>query len=429
MTDLSQKTALVFDHGNYLETAIALSKGFGKVLYHVPWEFGTSHLNDAMVGEGFDEIEVCPDPFDPDVLSKIDICVFPDVQHGGLQLLLESLGKRVWGSRKADRLELDREFLKEHQAKIGMDVPPHDVVVGMKELERYLIDHDGEELYIKVSKYRGSWETKKFTKLSLIRGWLDIKRIEFNAAQNDVPFVIEKKINAKVEVGGDMICIDGRIPSIVMHGPEIKNKAYIGVVTPYDKLPDEIKEANEFVMPFMRKERFRNFWTMEMRDTYLTDPTCRMPSPAGEAQMANYKNLCEIIWEGAAGELVEPETRFKYVVQVMVEHDDNPRGGRVVEIPDSIRDCVFISNACKMDGLYHLVPQPEPCDESFGWVLGMGDTIQEAVDHCKEVAEKLKDQPVTVHLEALVDAVQAVQEEEDAGIDFAKQVPEPADVL
>lgn len=425
--ETNQLTALVFDHGIFEEFAIRLGKEYKRVLYHCPWEYGFSHVNDAMVGQGMDNIEWCDDPLDPEIIKEVDLYCFPDVQHSGMQLLLESLGKPVWGSRKADHLELEREKFKKLQKELGMAVPEYKNLKGMSKLMDYL--KENEDVYIKISRYRGSMETFHHVSMELSDDWLDQKRIEFGGMKEHIPFVVEHKIKAKAEIGGDMYCIDGRFPSICIHGPEVKDQSYIGAVKPYEELPEEVREANEFLAPVLKKYRYRNWWSMEMRKNYLIDPTCRQPSPAGESEMELYGNLGEIVWAGAHGELIDPEPTAKFAVQCLLEHNGDEACWRTLDIPDKVRDRVKLRYACKIDGMYKLVPQPEPHDPSIGWVMGTGDTIQEAIDDCMEAAEALEGQHLTVHTETLADALKAVEAEEKMGIDFAEEIPEPATII
>lgn len=428
MSELGSKTALVFDHGIFTEFAIRLSKDFGKVYYHCPWQYGFSHLNDAMVGQGFDEIEWCDDPYDPDIIKEVDVFCFPDIQHSGSQLLLEQLGKRVWGSRKADTLELLRENFKRVQKKIGMPVPKHYTVEGMDELRKFLKDHD--DVYVKISRYRGSMETFHHIDMALSDAKLDQLSAEFGAAKNQVPFLIEEPIPTSVEVGFDGYCIDGKFPSVAVHGLEIKDQAYIGTIQKYEEMPESVKEVNEFMSDVLTKFRYRNFWSTEIRVSedstpYLIDPTCRHASPAGESQLELYGNLGDIVWSGSNGELVDPEPVSKFAVQCVIEHTGEESDWRTLEIPDDIRQWVKLRYACKIDGRYHIVPQPAPHDPNIGWVLGIGDTIQEAIDHAKEVSEELEGQNLTIHTETLVDVIKAVESEEEEGIEFTKQeIPE-----
>lgn len=431
--DLQSKTALVFDNGIFQEFAITLAKDFGRVLYHCPWEYGFSHVNDAMIGNGFDEIEWCDDPYDPDILKQVDIYCFPDIQHAGSQLLFEQMGKRVWGSRKADSLELLREKFKRIQKKIGMPVPEYELITGMSELRKYLSKND--DVYVKISRYRGSMETFHHVNMDLSDSILDELSVEFGGVKEHIPFVVEKGIKAVVETGYDGYCIDGQFPLVAVHGIEVKDKAYIGTIRKHNEMPDQVQEINQLIAPILKEYRYRNWWSTEIRVTedgtpYFIDPTCREPSPAGESQLELYGNWGDIVWHGANGDLIEPEPVAEFAVQCVIEHNGEKSAWRTLEIPDKIRHLVKLRYACKVDDRYEIVPQPPPQDTGIGWAMGIGKTIEQAIDQVKDVAEQLSEQHLIIHTEGLVDAITAVKDEEANGMEFTrKHVPESSTVI
>ncbi len=104
MKEVSQVTALIFDHSLFLPLARKLAKTYKRVLYFSPWEEGFPTLNKCIIGDGFPDIERCNDIWR--VKNEIDVAIFPDIQHSGLQLELESQGIAVWGSRGGDSLEI-----------------------------------------------------------------------------------------------------------------------------------------------------------------------------------------------------------------------------------------------------------------------------------------------------------------------------------
>src|SRR5689334_1473842 len=108
MSDISSKTCLVFGHGLELPVAERLARDFKRVLYFSEWEEGFSTINKAVIGDGIDNLERCYDFWS--VKNEIDLWCFPDIGHSGLQLELEKQGFRVWGSRKADQLETNRQL-------------------------------------------------------------------------------------------------------------------------------------------------------------------------------------------------------------------------------------------------------------------------------------------------------------------------------
>ena len=89
-----------------------------------------------MIGYGYEEMERVVNLFE--AIKRADIVFFPDVYYGDLQEHLVSLGKRVWGCRTGDELELDREKSKEMLDSVGVDIGPYKVVTGMDARHVYL---------------------------------------------------------------------------------------------------------------------------------------------------------------------------------------------------------------------------------------------------------------------------------------------------
>ncbi len=108
MKPVSEVTALVFDHGLFLPLAHRMAEECKRVLYHTPSAKAFATLNEHLIGDGFEDIEWCEDIWK--VKNEVDLWIFPDIQHSGLQLELESQGRAVWGSRNGDSLEINRQL-------------------------------------------------------------------------------------------------------------------------------------------------------------------------------------------------------------------------------------------------------------------------------------------------------------------------------
>lgn len=429
MSDLRNKSVMVIESGIFMETAIRLSREFGRVFYVNPCSMkGFPHVADAVVGNGIEEIETMDEVFD----VTPDLYVFPDIQYSGLQNHLISMGRRVWGSREGDELELKRAWFKRVLIKAGLEVGPYKVVFGISELRDYL--KDKEDKYVKISKYRGSMESFHFINMDLSRGKLDALALELGGVQNEVPLIVEDPIDAVVELGYDGFCIDGEFPSEAVHGIECKDSSYIGCRQKYKDLPESVREINAALSSVLKEYRYRNWWSTEIRESedgkaYFIDPCCRQPSPAGESQLELYSNLGEIMWDGSAGGLVDPKFTAQFAVQARLDHKGDKCQWRQLEIPGAFRQWVKLRNACKVGNTWNIVPR-EPYDESIGWVVGIGDTIQDAINHAQRTADALEGQDVKVNMEALAESLKAVREEEKAGIEFTDQeVPKPSTVI
>ena len=424
MKPVSDITALVFDHGLFLPLALKLAKTYKRVLYHTPWEKGFPLLNDCIIGDGFDEIERCDDIWS--VKNEVDLWIFSDIQHSGLQLELESQGAAVWGSRRGDSLEINREKFHRVLAEIGLPVPTFETIQGLEALREHLADK--QDKYIKVSKYRGSFESYHWRNMDLDAGMLDVWSVRFGPAQNLVRFMVCDAIEASLEVGGDTLGVDGAWPTLMLHGDEQKDKGYLATVTKRTEMPEQIRAVLDAFSTVLKEERYRNFWSMELRDDKFIDPCCRGGLPSVGAQMEIWKNLPEIIWAGAHGELVEPEPSDQVVAECALTMKTEKQAWGKTRIPEELEDFCKFGNCCKLDGAI-CFPPDDSIGEEIGWLVVTGPTI-EAVSELMHEKAALLPEGVNANTDSLYDLVISIQSGEKEGIEFGKQpIPEPAEVL
>lgn len=429
MTDLSSKACVVFDHGIFSWLAFRMAESFGKVYYVSPWESAWSKIDQAIIGDGFGEIERVEEIWD--VIDKVDLAVFPDVHHGGMQLAIEKyVGVPVWGGRKADSLELKKLQFKKLQAELGMNVGEYDIVDGLDALREYCRKH--KDRWIKMTpQFRGNKETFHYEDYEEAQSHLDEMAVDFGILQNTIKFLAEKPIKAKLEGGVDTYTVDGMHPSVAVQGYEAKDMCYFATVQKYSELPEELRIVNEMLWPTLRGFRCRQMVSTEVKitdddESFLLEPTIRFPSPAGEEQAELYGNLPEIIYEGAQGRLVEPDVTAKFACEAMVEHKGNKDKWRRIVVPEEFRRWIKLYSVAQIGESIGVAPGAE----CIGAVVGIGDTPKECLAHLKENAECLKDQPVIVHIESLAGIFDEIEQAQDAGIHFTdKPMPEPADAL
>lgn len=274
MKRASEVVALFYDTGLFLPLARKLGTQFSKVYYFTHWMKGFPVVNDAVIGEGFPEIERVDDIWD--VVDQIDLSVFPDIQNAGLQLHLEGMGIPVWGSRNGDRLETRRQLFHHVLEEVGLPVPKYETIVGLSKLTKYLMDKENK--FIKISKYRGSLETYHWKSWRQDGITLYYWGLRFGLVKDLIPFMVFDALETDLEIGGDTYCVDGQWPSIMLHGDEYKDKAYLGAVTNREDMPDQIKEVLDAFGTILKDYRYRNQWSMELRvvddKAYFIDPTC-----------------------------------------------------------------------------------------------------------------------------------------------------------
>ncbi len=435
--DLSSRSALLVDDGQFLELGLRLAREFGKVYFHNPSLIeGFPKAAKAGIGNGFAEMEWVRDLWD--VKNKVDLFVFPDIQNAGTQLELERQGKRVIGSRTGDSLEINRTAFKQIQKRLGMHVPKHDVLHGLKALRQHL--QSVEDRWVKFSRYRGSFETQHHANYKLSAGWLDRLACELGPLGEHIPFLVEHPIRSAVEIGYDGFCFLGKFPSKTLFGPEIKSKCYIGAAVEYADLDERMREINDQFAPELAKHGYRNFFSWEGRvakdddnfkdgEIVIIEPTCRIPSPPFETQLEAYANIGAILWHGAAGEMVDPEMEEDFAVTCRLLHDDDAENWRALQLDPGVRRWVKLYDALMDGDTYYIAPKA-PHAKRVGALVGLGASIEEAVDHCREVREAIKDQPVSSEFDSLVEALKEIHHAQEQDIPFGDgNVPEPESVL
>lgn len=415
--NLKKVTALVVDNGLFVDLAVTLGQSYGKVYYTIPSYSGFPKLNAPSVGRGLPGIEVVEDIFGPH-FEEIDLFVFPDCYHGDIQMHLVSLGKRVWGARLGEKLELDRVWTKQQMKKVGYPVGPYKVVHGMQELRAHLKANKNQ--HVKISRYRGSFESFGAPDYKFIEPKLDEVEYQLGARKNDIEIIVEDSLPDKMEFGEDMYCIDGQFPTNIISGIEIKDEAYVGIFKPRAELPEPITRFDKLMAPTLKDFQYRGFYSAEVRIgkdkvPYMIDHCSRAASPPSELYQAFYLNLAEIIWEGAGGIMVDPKPLAKYGAEALIISTWADKNPLTLDVADDIRPYIKLRNVMFSEGRYKIIPRGIELS-AVGAVIGFGDTMEQAIDMVKEVAENVKGYYVEVKTEALDRAQDEIDKGEEYGI-------------
>jgi hypothetical protein len=432
MKEASEVTALVFDHGLFIPVARRLAKKFKRVLYTTPWAKGFTTINDCVIGDGFGDIERVDD-FWP-MKKEIDMFVFPDIQHAGLQLELEAQGFPVWGSRNGDSLEIYRQKFHRILGELGLDVPKFEPVLGLDRLREHL--RDKEDKYIKISKHRGTLETTHWRNWDLDEGTLDYWAVKLGPAKNKVTFYVFDAIDTPLEIGGDTYNIRGQWPSLMLHGDERKDRGYLGAVTARADMPEQVQEILSAFGPELGKYGYINQWSMEVRvkdeHSFFIDPCCRGGLPSTGAQLMVWENWPEIVLAGAHGELVEPEAQAMFAAECVLTMKTAHAAGASLwgktRIREELAEWVKFGGCCEIDGAI-CFPPDDSHGEEVGWLIATGDTIRETIQTMQERAKLLPD-GLTAGVDSLGELLTEIRQAEAEGIAFTPQrVPGPEILL
>lgn len=429
MTDLSQKSCLVIDHGTFVEVALRLARdGFGTVYYCDPtWQTAFAKVDHAAIGRGFENVRRVKEPWGLIDRGEVDVVVFPDVHRAEEQAHIASLGIPVWGARSADQLEINKLRFKQIQDELGMPHADYDLVIGLEKLREYCLRNT--DRWIKISpQFRGNRETfhhKDHLETSLTLAHMEI---EFGALGRALTFLCEHPLKGDLEGGLDTYTVLGQHPDTVVSGWEIKDKCYLAEVLKWEEVNQTLRKAIDPLWPILKARGCIQMLSTEVKteEEVLLEPTIRFPSPAGEQQMELYTNFPQVVWEGAHGRLIEPDVKYRYAVTAMMDHNGGAEATRSIEIPTEVRHLVKVYNASQLGDQTVTAPGTD----TIGAIIGLGNTPQEALEQLKEVVAALKDQPVNIHIKDLADALQEAQEAKEQGAGMAQaDVPYPSEAL
>jgi len=405
----------VCDYGLFLSFAQLLSKYFGKVYYYCKWDEAFPTTSKHCVGEGVKGVISCEDFWRH--YDEIDLFVFLDVYSGELQLFLERMGKRVWGSRRGEEIETKRAHSKRLLESVGLDAADWKEVTGMDALRAYL-KHNKDQ-YVKISSTRGDGETFYSKDYKNIQPRLDALAHTLGPYQEKMKFVCEAKIPDAVEIASDIYSIDGQFPSRGAVGIESKSRGYLGHFKQYSEFPKQLQEMNAAVAPTLAQYGYRNLFAMEARITedgvaHVIDPCCRAGSPPSEMLQNLYTNFPDIFWYGAEGTLIDPEPAAEYGAELIIQASWAEKEWVQVDFPPEIADNVKLRNFCIMDGKYYVTPGIV----SIGAVVATGNTPEEAQEKCKSYAKQLDAYTLETEPEAFDEIAGEVAKLEKMGITF-----------
>ncbi len=411
-------TALVCTHGLFISQAQRLARDF-RVLLYTPGAEATSFpsMNIGLIGSGLPDVERVDSIFG-DHFDSVDLFVFPDIYFADEQLYLESIGKKVWGSRRGEELELYRDLCKKAMERLGLPVQPWKKLVGISALREYLGTHDNQ--YVKINRWRGNFETFKSVSGELSEVKLDEIAHQLGGFQEIAEFVVEDELPDCVEVGVDTFCIDGKYPNASLVGIEVKDLGYVGRFVEWDKIPEPIRRWNDKMAPILAKYGYRGWVSNEIRIgtdlvPYMIDMTARSPSPPSELYQEFYTNFPQIIEAGARGEVVDPIPAGEYGVQVLLKSAWAEKNWQPVQYPDEFAQQIKLFNAVDVDGRHFVVPQDEELQE-IGAVVGWGDTLQEAIDHMQAAADSIEGFGIQVPMGAIDKAQTQMDELTEMGL-------------
>jgi hypothetical protein len=414
MFDVSNKTCCVYDFGLFVDLAVKLGESFEKVYYFTEWQDDFTDWNEYKMGMNLPNVERAHNFFD--IVDMCDLIVFPDIGKGDLQEYLRRNGKIVYGSGCAEIIEIERSMFNEMKKNLGMYEIPHKDFTSFKELRKYL--EDKKDLFLKIDTFRGAMETERFINMKLSESFLDSleHKIGF-IKETDITITVEEPIKDAIEVGTDLICVDGKYSDKCLYGIEIKGEAYLGMFSEYKKLPKPLRDVNDKMESTLKGYGYRGGLSTEVRIVskeigYFIDICCRSGNPPMACELEAISNYAEAVYGAAMGVIVQLESKYKYVCQLQVSSSWAEKEPLAIEFPEKFRPFVKIKHWTVKKSKYGNVDYFVPNSKGFSSVaatVGVGKTMDEAIKMCKEVVDSLKGKGLEYRKEALDDAKEEVE--------------------
>lgn len=415
--DISKMNILFYDLGLFPEMAARMARDCAAVKYYCLWPDPFPEIAKAKVGENFEGVE----RVDRFYKHKdwADAIIVPDTNCGDIvdDLINQELPVAGVGMDSED-LEGDRMYGREVQEKAGLPTQDTLEIPGLEKLKLYLQKH--KNLFIKIDRFRGVLESFRHFDYKDSEGEIDYIAFKAGPFKDDIKFIVEELIKG-IEPGMDPITWNGDLMYPTMGGYERKGAGYISrTYMDESELPEAFRKVHEGFAPVFRRNGTRFFYSMEMKLTksrkpYVIDPTMRLAAPGTSAvQFEAITNYSPVVCGLATGERVDPIIEKKHGAAVCFSSPKAERRWLNISFPKSMRQWLKFRMAARHEEDYYSIPG----FDSVCTVVGLGDTVKEAVDLVKERAKEVHAAGLDTSTDGLDQIMEDIEEGHDYGINF-----------
>lgn len=433
--DLSTKTVCWVDNGLFAAFARRIAPAFKKVFYYMPWQGAFPKSRNLVVGEGFGDITRIKSFWK--IKDQVDLWIVSDVFHADTQLELLSQGRRVWGMRDAEELELYRWETRKWLKSVGLPVLPAELVIGVPALRRHLERVQDKVIKLAIGRSRGDGETWKHKNFEISKGRLQQMEYDLGPVGEDYPIIVEDMYGPAVEVGydGAVVTSDRGLAEYLdpaMTAYEVKGIGMLGVMKSLAEMSEPVRMVNEAQRATLARYGARGNLATEIRwgrerKPYYIDPCMRLGSPSNELLQEMIGNWPEIYWHGAGGLLVKPKLVATHGAVAMVYAESSGTAWEPVFYPPAMDRWVKLRNPFRKDRRNFAVPQGAP--QNVAGVVGIGGSVLESIAMMADHARQISGDRLTVELKSMIDALDVIRDGEKFGIKFSPRALPTAEEL
>lgn len=402
--DVSKMKAIVVDYGYHTYMADRLSREYGEVFYYrADWRGFFPTSDKQKVGHGFKNYERILKFWD--YVDKADIVIFFSLYDDDLQKALRKMGHTVYGPgpgyTETDKWLLyhvllsgtgkeDKDLLKFYGLdglSVNLPVIPTELIVSLDSLKKRL--KDAKDLYItpRYTYDRGDMETEHFEDFKKFITVLRELSYETEYEEEEKEFIVRPKVESSCESGYDEFQIDGQSSPYVTMGNENKDETYICKAVKLSELPEALEKIRAAMAPVYAKLGYRGNHSTEVRfdekgTGLFLDDTCRKGQPPGEIWSELWQDYGANIYQVAKGETPNMKPVAKYAAQINLHSPWLVNNWVPVSYPKEIAPWVKLRNNTVVGGREYCLPFDK--EKTLGSVIGLGNTVDEAVKNCLE---------------------------------------------
>ena len=428
--NLKDKTVLWVDSGLFHGFARRIAPEFGRNLYYSPWQSGFPSQKQTRLGEGFPELERVNYP--QQMEDEIDLFVFLDLFHSDWQMRLAKEGRRVWGARAGEDVELERGEFRAWCSRQGLRVTPAEMVTGTDALREVL--EKKRDVFVKLVHgiNRGDMETWKWKSTHLGTPRLDQQVYDLGSFKSDTEFLVEEENKNCIELGEDLFAVDDQWPEHIMQGMEVKGLGTVGIVKPYAQLPACLRDFNAKLGKVFKADQSRTFFCMEglynqKREYFPMDPCVRLGSPSNELLQELFTGWGQTLWDGAEGRMTSPKPAAKWGIVTMVYNEQSGKNWQPLKYPPAADRWIKLRNPYALGGKVFSVPQGSPTN--IAGVVGTGDTLLAAAKALGEHVKMLDGNQIEIATDSLSKMLEIIHKSNKWGATFTTDALPSAEQL
>ena len=421
--------ALVIDNGEYTGFAERLARDV-EVAYFSPWARAYPLMRNVFPGFGLPNVTRINDPLEYIHNERPDMVVFPDLFENDLDSYCRSIGIPVFGAGQGTKLETDRQFLNDFLTTAKLSVIPTEPIEGVVALREYLEDPDNEDRFIKLSTFRGDFNTFHHKRWASTSVWMDDITHGLGPFGPLVTFMVQKPIPDAVELSIEGIFVDGKLLMPYLVGYEVKDCGEIASFH-YDteSLPQSVQDILSALGKYFAHVEYRNLFAIEIRITedgeaFLMDVAARVPIPPGASLIGAIKNFGDVVYGAACGDPIAPDIgKTRVIAEMELNSPWTIQEFLEVHCPPKIRERLCLRHHCQIDDSLWCIPRlnPNPEVDAFGAVFGLGADKDDASEECLANADKIDAYQMYYSSDFREKAIECIEKGRAVGIDWENE--------